>query len=98
MKFDTPRSSVAQGRINQRKAQETPNTFSTQNGIDQITQAASLDKPKQRMAGKIGHRLAEYLNNPEEQQRTDSWMERFGLSNEGVQFNQGRMGVPPEEA
>ena len=89
MKFDTPRSSVAQGRLNQQKAQEAPNTFSTQNGVDQIMQSGKLDKPKQRMAGQMGHRLAEYLNNPIEQQRTDQWRARFDVSVPGMEFNGG---------
>ena len=97
MKIDYAQSSVAQGRLNQFKAQETPNTFSTQNGVDQITQSQKLDKPKQRMAGQYGHRLLEYLNDPAENQRTEEWMDMFGMSNEGVQFNQAKMGVPAEE-
>ena len=97
MKIEYSRSSVAQGRLNQAKSQEAPNTFSTQNGVDQITQAAKLDKPKQRMAGQYGHRLLEYLNDPAENKRTEEWMGMFGMSNEGVQFNQAKMGIPPEE-
>ena len=90
------RSGVAQGRINQSKAAEQPNTFATESGADAITQTSNLDVPKQRMAGKMGNRIMEYLNDPAEKARTDSWMEQFGLSNEGMEFNQAKInGAPP---
>jgi hypothetical protein len=43
------------------------------------------------MAGQMGHRIMEYMNDPAEQARTDSWMSMFGLSNEGMQFNQAKI-------
>ena len=96
MKLDYTQSGVAQGRINQAKQKESPNTFATESGADQVTQMNRMDKPKQRMAGQMGHRIMEYLNDPAEKARTDSWMEQFGLSNEGMQFNQAKiMGAPP---
>ena len=95
MKFDYSASAVAQGRLNQAKAKDNPNTFATESGADNVTQTSRLDKPKQRMAGQMGERLLEYLNNPAEQQRTDQWMQRFSLSNEGQQFNQAKMGGGP---
>ena len=95
MKFDYSDANVIQGRANQDMARENPNTFATESGADRVSQGSPLDKPKQRMAGQMGSRLLEYLNNPEEQQRTDNWMARFGMSNEGMQFNQAKMGIPP---
>ena len=95
MRIEYEKSGVTQGRINQSKAQEQPNTFSTLNGTDQLTQASNLDVPKQRMAGQYGHRLMEYMNDPAENARTETWMSMFGLSNEGVQFNQAKMGGDP---
>ena len=96
MKMNYSRSSVAQGRVNQAKAEEQPNTFFTTNGIDQIYQESALDVPKQRMAGQFGHRALEYMNDPIEQERTDTWMELFGQSNEGMEFNQAKIdGGPP---
>ena len=91
MKIPYSQTGVAQGRINQSKAQESPNTFGTESGADQVTQMSKLDKPKQRMAGQMGHRIMEYMNDPAEQARTDSWMDMFGLSNEGMQFNQAKI-------
>ena len=97
MNFDYSQANVIQGRANQDMARENPNTFSTESGADRVSQASPLDKPKQRMAGQMGSRLVEYLNNPDEQKRTDNWMARFGMSNEGMQFNQAKMGIPPQE-
>ena len=96
MKINYTASGVAQGRLNQAKAKEEPNTFGTDSGADMVTQMSNLDKPKQRMAGQMGHRIMEYMNDPAEQARTDSWMSMFGLSNEGMQFNQAKInGAPP---
>ena len=97
MKIDYSQSGVAQGRMNQAKAQDSPNTFGTESGADQVTQMSKLDKPKQRMAGQMGHRIMEYMNDPAEQARTDSWMDMFGLSNQGMSFNQAKIkgAAPP---
>ena len=48
------------------------------------------------MAGRVGQRAIDYMTDPEEQQRTNRWMEAFGMSNEGMQFNQAKMmgGMP----
>ena len=91
MKIPYTQTGVAQGRINQAKAKEEPNTFATDSGADNVTQISRMDKPKQRMAGQMGNRVMEYMNDPAEMARTDSWMSMFGLSNEGQQFNQAKM-------
>ena len=96
MQIEYSQSGVAQGRLNQAKAQEEPNTFATESGTDNVTQMSKLDKPKQRMAGEMGNRIMEYMNDPAEQARTDSWMSMFGLSNQGMAFNQAKInGAPP---
>ena len=96
MKIPYSQTGVAQGRINQAKSQENPNTFGMESGAEQVTQMSKLDKPKQRMAGQMGNRIMEYMNDPAEQSRTDSWMSMFGLSNQGMQFNQAKInGAPP---
>ena len=91
MKIPYSQTGVAQGRMNQAKSQDSPNTFGTESGADQVTQMSKLDKPKQRMAGQMGNRILEYMNDPAERVRTDSWMEMFGLSNQGMQFNQAKI-------
>ena len=96
MNFDYSNIGVIQGRANQDKAKENPNTFATESGAENIMQATELDRPKQRMAGQMGHRIMEYMNDPEEQARTDNWMRMFELSNEGQIFNQAKMGGAPQ--
>ena len=96
MNFNYSDSGVRQGRQNQNRASENPNTFATQSGADDVRQTTRLDKPAQRMAGQVGNRLMEYMTNPEEKARTDNWMATFELSNEGQQFNQAKMGGAPQ--
>lgn len=99
MNFDYSRQTIAQGRDNQQRIQEQPNTFGTENGAGNYTQTSQLDKPKQRMAGRVGQRAMDYMTDPTEQNRTNKWMEAFGMSNEGVNFNMAKMngGMPPPE-
>ena len=100
MNFDYSKTTIAQGRDNQQRIQEQPNTFGKTNSADDYTQTSNLDKPKQRMAGRVGQRALDYMTDKEEQNRTNKWMESFGLSNEGAMFNQAKMNggmlAPPE--
>jgi len=97
MNFNYSDSNVRQGRDNQNRTRETPSTFATSSGAEDIRQTTALDKPAQRMAGQVGHRLLEYMNDPEENVRTEEWMKMFELSNEGKEFNQAKMGGAPLE-
>ena len=99
MKFDYSKTTIAQGRDNQQRIQEQPNTFGKANSADDYTQTSYLDKPKQRMAGRVGQRALDYMTDKEEQNRTNKWMEQFGLSNEGAAFNMAKMngGMMPQE-
>ena len=99
MRFEYGMPQVAQGRRNQAKQQETPTTFGRQNAAETFVTAPMLDKPKNRMAGQVGERLLEYMNNPDEQSRTQDWNAMFMESNEGAAFNQAKMngGTLPEE-
>ena len=99
MNFDYSKQTVAQGRDNQQRIAETPNTFGTTGGASDYTQTSNLDKPSQRMAGRVGQRALDYMTDPVEQKRTNKWMESFGMSNEGMSFNMAKMngGMPPAE-
>ena len=96
MRFDYSDSNVAQGRANQELAKENPTTFGRESNTEKISQYTSLDKPKQRMAGEMGSRIIEYLQNPDEKARTDSWLEMFEMSNQGQEFNKAKLGMSPE--
>lgn len=97
MNFNYSDANVKQGRDNQNRTRETPSTFATSSGAEDIRQTTALDKPAQRMAGQVGNRLLEYMTNPEEKSRTDEWEKMFELSNEGRDFNQAKMGGAPLE-
>ena len=73
MNFDYSKTTLAQGRDNQQRIQEAPNTFGKTN-FDDYTQTSNLDKPKQRMAGRTGQRALDYLTDPEERNvQTSGW-------------------------
>ena len=90
---------IVQGRINQNRTKETPNSFATESNTSHVAPSQPLDKVSadKRMAGRVGERALELMNNPEEQKRTQMWMQNFGMSNQGVMFNQARMGGAPPQ-
>ena len=89
MKFS--REALQQGRMNQRAAEETPGSFGSINGSDNVNATADLTKSPRRMAGVMGARAMDMLNNPDEIARTKNWMQQFGMSNQGMEFNQAKM-------
>ena len=91
------KEAIQQGRSNQAMSAETPETFARLDGAAQPREGFELSKQNSRMAGELGARALELMNNPEEQSRVQGWMNAFGLSNQGVQWNQAKMGVPPEQ-
>ena len=95
MKFN--KAELQQGRLNAQASQETPGSFGEINGADQANSSRDLSRSPHRMAGQMGARALALMNDPEEQQRTHTWMQQFGMSNEGAAFNQAKMngGMPP---
>ena len=71
------------------ESKETPTTFATNEGASQHLAPESFGK--QRMAGEKISRQQQLMSNPQEQVRTKNWMQKFDISNEGLQFNQARM-------
>ena len=67
MTFD--RRAIQQGRLNQQKAEETPNSFATEEGAPVVNPTGDLSKSNRRMAGQMGARAIEMMTNPEEQVR-----------------------------
>ena len=80
---------LRQGQQIRSEAKETPSTFATNEGASH--RGASSGFGKQRMAGQMMARQQQLMANPQEQKRTVDWMNRFQLSNEGMQFNQAKM-------
>ena len=91
MRFAYTESNLAQGLDSQKKMETAPSTFGRINSADNVKQATELDDSTDRKAGQVMTRFMEYMNNPEEQARTDGWNERFGVSNEGAAFNMAKM-------
>ena len=80
---------LRQGAQVKDEARETPETFATNGGAS--VHEASSGFGKQRMAGQEMARRMQLLNDPQEDARTAAWMDRFGMSNEGMEFNQAKM-------
>lgn len=80
---------LRQGAQVRSEAKETPSTFATNEGASH--RGASAGFGKQRMAGQAMARQQQLMADPREQKRTVDWMNRFQLSNEGMQFNQAKM-------
>ena len=80
---------LRQGMTLRQQAQETPSNFGMVDGSAE--NVGGDQQPKSRMAGQVGARVLDLMNNPQEAARTQNWMGRFGMSNEGFQFNQARM-------
>lgn len=99
MNFNYEPNDISAGMINKSKQEETPNIFAEMDGAARVTPSTGLDEQsKQRMAGPVGARAFQLMTDPQEQERTSTWMEAFGMSNQGMEFNQARMMqmAPPE--
>ena len=94
MKYDP--KMVKQGRLNQQRATETPSSFTTEGGATVVTNSSDIGKSQQRMAGQQGARAIEMMTNPDEQKRVAQWMQMFGTTNQGMQWNAAKMGLPPQ--
>ena len=90
------KEAIQQGQANQAASVETPETFATIDGATQPREGTELSKGHSRMAGEMGARALELMNNPSEANRVQGWMARFGMTNQGMQWNQAKMGVPPQ--
>ena len=87
---------IAQGLNLRTEGQEAPNRFGM---VGDATNSTEGVPPKSRMAGQVGQRVKDMIDNPVEIQRTQNWMQAFGMSNAGMEWNRARMmmrGVDPE--
>ena len=94
--MEVSKESIQQGQANRNASVETPETFATIEGASQPRGGTELSKANSRMAGEMGARALELMNNPNEQVRVNNWMARFGMTNQGMQWNQAKMGIPPQ--
>lgn len=94
------RETIVQGRQNQLDANETPISFTVENGAARTEDSGDLARTTRpaRMAGEQGARVMDLMNNPAEYERTMRWMNLFGQSNQGAEWNLSRMNggmLPP---
>ena len=73
------KESIQQGQANQSASVETPETFATIEGASQPRGGTELSKSNSRMAGEMGARALELMNNPNEQARVQRWMAQFNM-------------------
>lgn len=87
------RQTIQQGRQNQIEANETPASFTMENGVVRSEDTGDLAfraRPN-RMAGEVGARALELMNDPSEFDRTQAWMGAFAQSNQGAEWNIAKM-------
>ena len=89
--MDFTRESLRQGLKNQEASAETADSFSTIDGAAQTRLTSDLDRKSTRMAGPVGARALQLMSDPAAQAANNGWMSRFGLSNQGMEFNQAKM-------
>ncbi len=89
---------IQNGRLNQQKSRETPNSFASTNGTTEVNPTGDLSKSNRRMAGEVGSRALDLMKNPEETKRTTNWMKMFETTSYSMQnWNAAKMEVPPQE-
>ena len=70
MRMNYTPESIKMGRVNTQKSKETPNSFAIQDGASAVQETAPLDRTSQdRMAGGMGARAMQMMNDPAEQQQ-----------------------------
>jgi len=91
MKFE--QQDILNGQRNEQKQRENPNSFGELNGAAVVNPDGEM-KSKNRMAGKEGQRALEMMMNPDEQARTDRWMQMFTSTGYSMQnWNAAKMGM-----
>ena len=86
------REQVLQGNRIQREGKEQVETFPQTSGANDYKPVGDLSKDHgTRMAGDVGGFALALMTNPQMAKNVGSWMQQFGDSNQGLQFNQARM-------
>lgn len=86
------RTAVLQGNQIKRELEEFPTIPAMANGeVDPLTTSNLAAKNNVRKAGPGGVHAVNLLTNPEAIAATENWMNLFGQSNQGMEFNQAKM-------
>jgi len=91
---------ILQGNRIQREGKEQVETFPMSGGSPGLRPTDDMSKTHgTRMAGEQGAFALAMMTNPQMAQNVGNWMEQFGDSNQGMEFNRARMmkaGINPE--
>ena len=98
MNLSYDRASILQGNKLRMENEERPITFAEYNGAVDAQPSINLDQSQQRMAGPVGARAMELMNNPVAQAATDNWMSMFMDSNQGAEFMAARQAQANSQA
>ena len=98
MNLTYDRASLLQGNKIRKENEERPVTFAEYNGAVDAEPTQNLDQTQQRMAGPVGARAMQLMNDPVAQDATNNWMELFGQSNQGTEFNASKQAQATEAA
>tara|TARA_X000001388_G_C2158085_1_gene95128 strand:+ start:272 stop:607 length:336 start_codon:yes stop_codon:yes gene_type:complete len=97
MNVNYDKQTLVEGNRIQKQAEERPSTFAEYNGASMSQPTSNLELSSQtRMAGEKGARAIELMNNPNAQYDVEQWMNSFGQSNQGAEFNQSKMQLASE--
>jgi len=86
-----PPDAIIAGRRVQAELKEQPSVAMEVNGSADITSTQRFGQPDRRMAGQLGGRALELLNDPAAAKTTQSWMKMFSNSNDGFAWNGGNI-------
>ena len=92
MTEEYPRAAIIQGNQLKRELEEFPTIPAMVNGdVDPLTSRSLAAQNNTRKAGPGGVHALTLMNNPEAIAATENWMNLFGQSNQGMEFNQAKM-------
>ena len=92
MNISYDRQTLMEGNRLKAQAEEQPTTFAEYNGAVEPQPTSSLDLTSQtRMAGQKGARALELIQDPNAALEVNQWMNLFGQSNQGQEFNAAKM-------
>jgi len=86
-----PPDAIIAGRRVQAELKEKPMVDMDVNSASVSTSTQSFSQPDHRMAGQLGGRALELMNDPAAAKTTQNWMKMFSNSNDGFAWNGGNI-------
>ena len=92
MNINYDKQVLVEGNRRRAQAAERPSTFARYNDEVNVIPSGNLQMDNQtRLAGQLGARALELMSNPVAAENVNTWMNQFGQSNQGAEFNQAKM-------